>query len=95
MRLRDRHPPTKNDALNEAAEETVTIVVYEETLTTYRVPVEVLRDLGLPTTPEELSDTTELTMQDIDEERIMDAVDGIKEFEFAVQERQISFPTDA
>jgi hypothetical protein len=92
-------PKAETGAQNAATEETITIVVYEETVATYRVPVALLRDLDLPTTSEELTHALELNtqdvMQDINEDTFMGIVEHIDLSDYAVQERQISFPTDA
>lgn len=73
----------------------ITVVITEETRAVYKVPVSRLRDLQLPTTRDQLADTDDLQHEDIDEEMLMDAIDGIEPAEYAVQERQISFPTTA
>jgi len=87
--------PVKTPVLTDAdagTEATITFLIYEETTTTYKVPVTHLRALGLPATPEELS---ELHILDIDDDSLFAAVEDIAPVEFAVTERQISFPTDA
>ncbi|MET0887244.1 MAG: hypothetical protein ABWX92_12405 [Mycetocola sp.] len=79
-------------AMKESQE--ITVVVYEEIESTYRVPVSRLRELNLPETRDELSDTTALQFNDIDVDTLMDALEGIEPIEYAVQERQMSFPAD-
>lgn len=77
-----------------ADRETITFVIYEEVTRTYKVPVQHLREMGLPTTREELSDTTELHLQDIHEDSLTDAVEDLEPYDVSVQERRISFPSD-
>ncbi|MET0885810.1 MAG: hypothetical protein ABWX92_05100 [Mycetocola sp.] len=79
-------------AMKESQE--ITVVVYEEIESTYRVPLSRFRELNLPETRDELSDTTELQFNDIDVDTLMDALEGIEPIEYAVQERRMSFPTD-
>lgn len=64
------------------AEETVVVRVTEETESLYRIPMSRLKNLMLPTSPEEIREQPY-----IDDEMLGAAIEGLSPVEYSVRER--------
>jgi hypothetical protein len=84
----DKNPQAETATPAAVSDDIVVVTVYEETQATYWVARKRFTDLELPNGRPEIDDS-------YDEEHTMAALEGLAPVEFAVTERQISFPTNA
>ena len=78
-----------NGTKSTSPESTVTVVVREETSATYEVPLSRMRELLLPSAPDEIRDAPY-----IDDELAMAALEGLEPREFSVLERTVTIEAD-